>query len=143
MEESARRAAEIGFVWWEMVTLYGLALSLLERGRAARATPYAQQALAAAERVEDLMRIVPSLALFSRLALEQGDSERAGRLWGALEAETEREPVPGWTPKDSIHAEAVLALAGNEEFERGRAAGAALTLEEVLAEVRAGNSTID
>jgi predicted ATPase/class 3 adenylate cyclase len=139
MEESARRAAEIGFVWWEMVTLFGLALGLLERGRAARATPYAQQALAIAERLEDLIRIVPSLALFARLALEQGDSERAGRLWGALEAETEREPVPGWTPRDSIQADAVLAAAGTEEFDRGRAAGAALTLEEALAEVRARN----
>jgi predicted ATPase/class 3 adenylate cyclase len=143
MEESARRAAEIGFFWWEMVTLYALALSLLERGRAARATPYAQQALAAAERAGDLMRIVPSLALFARLAVEVGNSERAGRLWGALEAETEREPVPGWTTKDSIHAEAVLALAGTEEFERGRSAGNALTIEDALAEARADKPALD
>jgi hypothetical protein len=45
--------------------------------------------------------------------------------------------MPGWTPKKSIHARAVLALSGTEEFERGQAAGAALTLEEALAEVRA------
>jgi predicted ATPase/class 3 adenylate cyclase len=143
MQESARRAAEIGFFWWEMVSLYGLALGLVERGRAVRATPYAQQALAAAERLDDRMRIVPSLALFARLAVQQGDAERAGRLWGALEAEVEREPVPGWTPKESIHAEAVLARSGTEEFERGRAVGAALTLEEALAGIRAASPAID
>jgi predicted ATPase/class 3 adenylate cyclase len=141
IEESAARAAQIGFVWWQMLTLHILASRLLLRGRTERAIPYALKALDIAERIGDRTRTLGSLAQFARIAAEQGDPERAGRLWGSLETETDRDPAPGWTPRDSIHAEAILA-AGGPEFERGRAAGRRFTLDEALASIRA-ETTID
>jgi len=59
------------------------------------------------------------------------DAERAGRLWGALEAEVARKPLP-WNPLDSVHAERVLALEG-PDFDRARSEGSQQTLDEAVA----------
>ena len=142
LEEAAAHAARIGFVWWEQVTLHGLGGRLLLRNRPARAAPYAREALDLAVRLADRARICSSLVMSAGVAASNGDSERAGRLWGAVEAEAEREPVPGWAPCDSDFAHTVLAARG-PHFERGRAAGRKLTLEEAIAEVRAGASSLD
>jgi hypothetical protein len=135
IEDSATQAARIGFVWWEMLTLHILAGRLLLRRRTERAEPYALKALELSERIGDRGRSLGSLAQFARIAAERGEAERAGCLWGALEAETEREPVPGWTPADSIHAEAILRCRG-PEFDRGRADGRELTLDGALNLIR-------
>jgi predicted ATPase len=142
LEEAAARAAATGFVWWEQVTLNQLGGRLLLRNRPRRAAPYARKALELAVRLDDRTGMCGSLAMLAGIAASTGDSERAGRLWGAVEAEAEREPVPGWTPRDSVYADTVLA-AGGPDFERGRAAGRELTLEDAIAEVRAGASSID
>jgi len=142
LEEAAAHAAEIGFVWWEQVTLHELGARLLLRNRPGRAAPYARKALDLAVRLDDRTRMYASLAMLAGIAASTGHSEEAGRLWGAVEAEAEREPVPAWTPRDSVYADTVLG-AGGPDFERGRAAGRELTLEDAIADVRAGASSID
>jgi tetratricopeptide (TPR) repeat protein len=139
IEDSAAQAARIGFFWWEMLTLHILAGRLLLRGRRERAVPFAVKALDLTLRVGDRGRTLSSLAQFARIAAEAGDAKLAGRFWGTIEAETERDPVPGWTPAGSIHADAILAAAG-PAFDRGRAAGRLLTLEEAVAIARAVHS---
>ena len=67
----------------------------------------------------------------SRLAAEAaitGDASRAGRIWGAVEAE-EEEAGPGgmWRQHRGEYATIVLSVAG-KEFERARAHGRLLTL---------------
>lgn len=142
LEEAAAHAERVGFLWWEQVTLNQLGGRLLLRNRPARAAPYARKALDLAVRLDDRMRMCSSLAMLAGIAGSSGDAEHAGRLWGAVEAEAEREPVPGWTPSDSVFADVVLAARG-PDFERGRAAGRELMLADIIAEVRAGASSID
>ena len=142
MEEAAARAAGVGFVWWELVTLNHLAGRLLQRGNSARAEPYARRALMLVERVGDRGMTCATLVQFARLSASAGDVGRAGCLWGAVEAEVEREPVPNWSPTESPHADTILAV-GGPEFERGRAEGRRLPLHEAVVEVRADAALVD
>ena len=136
LEEAAAHAAGIGFVWWEQLTLHELGARLLLRNRPGRAAPYARKALDLAVRLEDRLRIYASLAMLAGIAAATGDAELAGRLWGSVEAEAEREPVPGWALQDSIYSDVVWAARG-PDFERGLAAGRELTREEAIAEALA------
>lgn len=129
LEESARRAGEIGFTWWQVVTLQRLVEELLARGRSDDAEARALEALGLADRIGDTLRRVYALAQLASAAAERRDDERAGRLWGALEAEVARSPLP-WNPVE-IHAERVLALAG-PTFDRARAEGSRRTLDEAV-----------
>jgi hypothetical protein len=71
------------------------------------------------------------LALGARIAAFRDEAERAGTLWGAVEAVAEREPKS--TTEQALleywpHVERV----GGPDFERGRARGRALSLEEAV-----------
>jgi predicted ATPase len=136
LEEAAEQAERVGFVWWQQVAFNQLGGRLLLRNRPARAAPYARKVLDLAVRLDDRTRMYSSLVMLAGIAASSGDPERAGQLWGAVEAEAERRPVPGWAPHDSVFADTVLAARG-PDFERGRAAGRELTLEDAIAEVRA------
>lgn len=71
------------------------------------------------------------LALHARIAVARGDVERAGRLWGAVEAEEARAPLSGWSRYRDEYASPVLARAG-PELDRGRAQGRSLSLDEAV-----------
>ena len=66
-----------------------------------------------------------------------GDGERAGRLWGAVEARQQREPLEVW---ELIRErfEPRLQEAAGAACDEGRAAGLRLTLEEAVEEELAG-----
>jgi hypothetical protein len=81
--------------------------------------------------MSDRKGVVYELSLLSRISAEAGDSELAGTLWGAAEAENERVPVLRWI-HGVVEPERVLAHA-NAEFERGRLAGRELSLEDAIA----------
>ena len=135
--ESVRIAREIGFSWWEMGML-GLAAELAaELRRDEQAASYTGRALAIAHRIGDRLRVVWTLAEIASSAAGQGDAERAGRLWAVVEREEARAPLPLWERHRHDYAGAVEALAG-DEFERGRAAGRLLALDEAVAEAIAG-----
>ena len=81
---------------------------------------------------DERQRTVFSLARIAGIAARHEDSTRAGRLWGAIEAEEARGPIGVWERQRDELAAPVLAVSG-AEFERGRAAGRRLTLDEAVA----------
>ncbi len=131
LEESARRAGEIGFSWWQIVALQGLTQQLFACGRSLEAESCSFEALKLADQMGDRMRRVYSLALVARAVAERRDEKRAGRIWGALEAEVVRHPLP-WELDDLIPAERVFPL-DSLEFTRARMEGSRLTLDEAVA----------
>ena len=130
LEEGARRAGEIGFSWWQIVALQRLTRQLFACGRSFEAESRSLEALKLADRIGDRMRRVYSLALLARAAAERRDEERAGRIWGALEAEVARHPIP-WELGELIPAERVFPL-DSLEFKRARVEGSRLTLDEAV-----------
>jgi hypothetical protein len=76
-------------------------------------------------------RRTTGLALTALVAARQGNTDLAGRLWGALEAE-ERRGFPGiWERERKRLGPEILALAG-PAFKRGRTAGLALEVSEAV-----------
>ena len=96
MTESATRAAEVGFSWWQNVMLSGLAEIDLEAGDYDAAEQSASEILRMARRMGERQQTVYGLALLACVASGRGQSARAARLWGALEAEEAKGPVGAW-----------------------------------------------
>jgi hypothetical protein len=133
LEGSAALCREAGFEWWRAAVLGKLVDRHLEQGDLGAAFAHARAALALASEQEDRLRIVRGLARLARIHAERGALERAGRLWGALEAEEERGPVGAWDVERERYATPVLAHAGRE-FELGREHGGTLELDAAVAE---------
>jgi predicted ATPase len=136
LEQSAALAEESGFWWWLAGTLLELSELLLERGRFLEAESRVREALPLVTRMGDRQRTIFALALFARLAAETGEPERAGRLWGVIEAEEARAPIGAnvWEAERDALAGAIESRAAGHEFERGRATGRRLSLDEVVEE---------
>ena len=66
-----------------------------------------------------------------RLEAERGNAERAGELWGAVEAEEQRGAIGHWENEREQHERMVLAHA-DAELEAGREAGRLLSLEDAV-----------
>jgi predicted ATPase/class 3 adenylate cyclase len=135
LERAAKLCIQTDFRWWRANVLLQLAELLLERGRLVEADEHVRDALQLAALMNDRRNIVYSLAILARLAVDAGQSTRAGRLWGAVETEEARAPLghrPGllasnWEADRHMYAEPVLAGAG-PEFEFGRKQGRDLSL---------------
>jgi predicted ATPase/class 3 adenylate cyclase len=130
-ERSAALSEESGFTWWRVNVLLTLAELLLERGRIPESDARAREALPLLARMADRQQTVYALALLARSAAETGQAARAGRLWGAVEAEEARSPVGQWEDERDNYAEPILAHAG-PEFERGRRDGWNLSLWDAV-----------
>lgn len=131
LEETADRAAAIGFTWAERQYRDRLALLDLERGRMDSAHAQGVRALGLANRAGDRLGIVYGLTLFTKLALASSDNETAGVLWGAIESEADRRPLGIWSVEARAEAEASLPL-DDADFERGRRRGRRLSLDEAV-----------
>ncbi|MBA3364336.1 MAG: hypothetical protein H0U03_00915, partial [Actinobacteria bacterium] len=92
---------------------------------------HARASLALGHGINHRLHTVWELALLARIATVCGDAERAGRLWGAIEAEEAREPLALFTAHRDELAAPILAASG-PNFERGREAGRKLTLDEAI-----------
>lgn len=136
-EKSAAMAAETGLLWWHVGMLYHLCEWSLQGERPEEADRFGRESLALAHRIGDRMHSVYLLALLARGAAEDGRLERAGVLWGAVEAEEERGIVGQWEDEREVYAAPVLAHAGGD-FERGRTEGHGLTLDEAVGVALAG-----
>jgi predicted ATPase/DNA-binding SARP family transcriptional activator len=132
-ERSAGMAAEIGRAWWEGRMLANLAALALEAGRLDEAAALARDALRLARRTGDRHGTVYALAYLAWAAAEGGGARRAGRLWGAVEAEERRGRVGGWEDDRDELAGKILSYA-TPAFERARRDGAGLTLDEAIEE---------
>ncbi len=133
---SASLAEELGFTWWRTGMLGSLVDRELERGHFAEASGPARQALALAHEQHDRRRVLLALARLALIAAAGGEPERAGLLWGAVEAEEAHASAGSWAQAREHFADALLAQA-DERFERGRASGRALSLDEAVTQALA------
>jgi predicted ATPase/class 3 adenylate cyclase len=137
MRESIGIADEVGFTWWKVASSTILAYSLIQLDRMDEAERCMREVLAEARVIGERQFLLFGLAQLAWVAAKTGRPERAGTLWGAVETEERRRPVGQWEREREEFATAVLAAAG-PDFEQGRAAGRALTLDEVVEYLLAG-----
>jgi predicted ATPase/class 3 adenylate cyclase len=142
MERSAALARASGFVWWELHCVYLRCEWALEGGDSAAAERLAREAHDHTRRIGDRRVAVYLLAILARLEAEAGRLERAGLLWGAIEAEETRGPVGQWEAERDTYAGPVLAHAGGE-FDVGREAGRGMRLDEAIERALAGSGTTE
>jgi predicted ATPase len=86
IEESLARAREFGDSWWEAQQLSSLGEMALESREIARAERFSRDGLALSLEHGDRRSVVYCLALLAAVAAQRGETERAGRLWGGLDA---------------------------------------------------------
>ena len=134
LRTSAELTQETGFRWWFAGVCADIALLLVEQEQVLDAAIWARRSLEVAHGIRDRRGTVVCLALLAEIAAAAGSPERAGRLWGAVEGELERRPVRMfsiWLCRE-LRTEWVAAQA-EDAFERGRAAGRDLSLDEAVA----------
>jgi predicted ATPase len=131
LERSARLAGEIDFSWWRGNALQHAAEFALMLGRVDDARPFARESLEIARTIVDRQGIAYALTMFAWIAAAAGEVTRAGRLWGALEAEAERGPIGQWEKEREEYAAHVLRIDG-PELERARAEGHAMPLDSAV-----------
>ena len=132
IEASAALANEIEMAWWESGMLAELAQLELASGRIDEGREAALRSLALADEVGDRPGRIFGVGLLARAAAELGDSERAGLLWAAIEDDDAGAPLGGWRRHRQANEARVLELA-DRDFERARAEGRELGLEEAVA----------
>jgi tetratricopeptide (TPR) repeat protein len=128
---SAATAAETGFLWWQVGMLYNLCEWSLELGRPGAAERFGREALELADRIADRQHSVYLLALLARIAAQDGRLERAGLLWGAVEAEERRGSIGQWEAEREAYAAPMQAHSG-PDFGRGLDEGHRLALGEAV-----------
>jgi hypothetical protein len=133
LERSAAMAAQEGFTWWQASMLDNLAVLALARNRLEEAATRASQVLRFSQRVGDRQQSVYALAYLACVAAEDGDAHRAGRLWGAVEAEEARQPLGAWEGEREQYAARVLAHA-DAPLEQGLREGRELLLQAAIEE---------
>jgi predicted ATPase len=132
--ESGRLALEVDFRWWYRGMVIALANGKLELGRVDDAEPDAWATLEVSSELADRRGLVWGLVLNAWVAAARGDAGRAGRLWGAIEAEEKRGPIGQWEDERATYAARLSAVEG-QEFDEARAKGARLSLEQAANEV--------
>ena len=130
--EAADAAEAAGFAWWRGVTLLGASEGLLVLGELETAQKFFAEGLDVLRSVRDLVNLPIALAAGAALAAQLGDAARAGTLWGALEAQAEREPRQT-TIENQTEYEPYLEPVLGAAFEEARLHGRTLSLEEAVA----------
>ncbi len=129
--ETIRIAGEIGFTWWQVHYLYFACEMCLELDRPAEAAVFGREGIALADEIGNRQMILYLLALLAATAAVEGESERAGSLWGALESEEERGPVGQWEGEREQYR-ARVRPDDPGKFELGRARGRTLSGSEAI-----------
>jgi predicted ATPase len=129
----ARDIGETGVVaWWTGGMLAELAALSLKAGRIDPAESQAREALALGAELHDRASRVFAIGLLACVAVERGEVEHGGHLWGAIEGEDTGAPLGGWR-RHRVDFEARIRELAGPEFERGCAEGRELTLEDAVA----------
>jgi predicted ATPase len=131
-------ARESGFTWWEANLLGGLVEWLIELDRVDEAEAAGREELGLRLVMDDRNSLGYSLSLWAILAAKRGENGLAGRIWGSLEAEVARRPVGHW--RYTVAFATPFFPQDDSDFEAGRAAGARLTLEDLVELVEAGDA---
>ncbi len=132
VRESATLAREAGSPWWESGALAELAWLLLDDEQVEEGETRARESLAIARQLRDRAGRVFGVGLLARVAIERGQGERAGHLWGAIEDDDAGAPLGGWRRHRDDFARRVHELAG-PDFARGYAIGRELALDDAVA----------
>jgi predicted ATPase/class 3 adenylate cyclase len=131
---SAEQVAErAGWTWWQAGCIAGAADAALLLNRPAEAERHARRALMLAQTMGDRRSLTDALALLASAAALGGEPERAGRLFGAIEAESERGRLGRWETNSRDDVVDELSVAAGLDLERGIAEGKALTLDQAIA----------
>jgi tetratricopeptide (TPR) repeat protein len=131
LDQSAELAEEAGFRWWRTHALLTAAEYALKLNRPDQARARTLEGLSIARAMTDRQSITYGLALLAWAAVAEGKSERAGRLWGAIEAEEEHARIGQWESERESYAQRILVGSG-PDFDRGRAEGRSLSLDEAV-----------
>src|SRR5436190_694466 len=127
--ESAAIAHEIGWAWWESGQLAGAAELERERGDLDAAEGHALRCLELSLGLGDRRRVVLTAAKLAVIAAERGDTEQAGRLWGAIESEQASRPVRQWE-NHREELEALVLRVDGPAFARARTEGRLFSIAE-------------
>jgi predicted ATPase len=139
ISQSAALARDVGvprresgmLAWWESGMLAELACLALNSGRIEEAELRARDSLELAKQLEDRAGQVFGVGVLARVAVELGQLERAGQLWGAVEDEDAGAPLGGWRRHREAF-EARICEAAGPQFDRGYAAGRELALADAV-----------
>jgi predicted ATPase/DNA-binding SARP family transcriptional activator len=137
LEQGMELSREIGFWWMHGIMLGNLCESALAIGSAHDAEAWGREAVLVLHRTGDRLNTIATLAMLARVAAETGCLERAGQLWGAVEAEEVRAPAGWWAASREEAATPLLAHAG-PEFEQGRAAGREWSFDDAVQQACGG-----
>ena len=127
--ESAAVAQAIGWPWWESGQLRFAAALERERGELDAAEGHALRCLELSLALGDRRRVMFAAAELALIAADRGDTERAGRLWGAIESEQISTPVRQWENVREELEPLVLRVDG-PAFASARAEGSLLSIAE-------------
>jgi predicted ATPase/class 3 adenylate cyclase len=112
-------------------TLIGWGRAMLAQEEAARAEGLVRESLQILRGIEDLRCTRDALALQAQVVARQGQSARAARLWGAVEALYMATGAP--PPRDQTEGmDVVRADLGEEAFAAALAEGRAMTLQQAV-----------
>jgi hypothetical protein len=131
VRRSSDEAERLGFTWWQVHMTGQIADHLTLLGRLDEAEQPARVSLALAHEIDEQQMRMYGLGLLARLAAETDRFERAGTLWGALEAQEAHGPVGQW--EDEREAYLALMPKDDEDFLRGLSTGRALGLTAAVA----------
>jgi hypothetical protein len=90
-----------------------------------------------ARSIGDVTALAYGLSNLACVAAARGSAAEAGVLWGAVEAQSEREPIRQWEQEREVYARRLDAMAGTG-FEAGRARGRTLSLQQAVDHALAG-----
>ena len=129
--ESAALSSEVGVLWWHAGMLVELAALSLEAERIDDAYNKAREALGLAQRIGDYGGRVFAIGVLACVAASDGDLERCGRLWGAIENDEVGAPLGGWLRHRASCEVRIRRLAG-PELDEALARGRDLSLDEAV-----------
>ncbi len=129
MLESAAIAHDADWTWWELGQLGSAAWVELKRGSLDSAEGLASRSLVLSLGIGDRQHTVYAGAELAVVAALRGDTERAGRIWGAVESEAASGAVGQWE-KDREEYEALVLRADGLAFAKARGEGGLLSIAQ-------------
>jgi predicted ATPase/class 3 adenylate cyclase len=133
--ESAAIAHDIGWTWWEGWQLRSAAELERERGNLEAAEGHALRTLELSLALGDRRRAVHTAADLALIASESGNTERAGRLWGAIESEVSAGQVPEWEQRCE-EIKGLVLRADGPAFDEARTEGSLMSIAEAAGLIR-------
>jgi predicted ATPase/DNA-binding SARP family transcriptional activator len=121
-----------GWAWGEPNRLVNAAEFSVQLNRLPQAETYGRQALKLSRAIGDRIAMTYELAVLALAARAGGEDKRAGRLWGAIEAQEARAFLGQWPADREDYATGIL-LPHSAQLEQGREDGRRLTLDEAVA----------